>query len=263
MTDDRGKRPDSAPGNSAGEDRLRAGGAAGGAGRGASGPDTAAPRGMSAAAAGSPAGSASETFNGGDGCPSPDRWDTARPAAPRQAGRLVAVVGPSGAGKDTVLAGALAARPDLVLARRVITRPSSAGGEDFEGVSASEFETRLALGLFAFHWRAHGLCYGIPGSIDADLAAGRLVLFNGSRSALPGIRAAYPRVEVIVITAPAPVLAERLAARGRERPRDIEARLRRALLPPPAGAREVVNDTTPAVGVARFLDALNAPAAAG
>ncbi|SDW56132.1 phosphonate metabolism protein/1,5-bisphosphokinase (PRPP-forming) PhnN [Roseicitreum antarcticum] len=185
------------------------------------------------------------------------------PTAPRANGRLVAVVGPSGAGKDTILAGVLAARPDLVLARRVITRPSSAGGEDFEGVTAAEFETRLALGLFAFHWRAHGLCYGIPCSIDVDLAAGRLVLFNGSRSALPGIRAIYPRVEVIVITAPAGVLAERLAARGRERPRDIEARLRRALLPPPPGAREVVNDTTPALGVARFLEALNAPAAAG
>lgn len=261
MTDHCGKRPDSAPGNGGRDDRLRAAGAA----EGASAPDAAEPRGMSAAAAvaASPVGPASDTFSGGDGRPAPDRQHPARPAAPRQSGRLVAVVGPSGAGKDTILAGALAARPDLVLARRVITRPSSAGGEDFEGVSAAEFETRLALGLFAFHWRAHGLCYGIPGSIDADLASGRLVLFNGSRSALPGIRAAYPRVEVIVITAPASVLAERLAARGRERPRDIEARLRRALLPPPAGAREVVNDTTPAVGVARFLDALNAPAAAG
>lgn len=178
-------------------------------------------------------------------------------------GRLVAVVGPSGAGKDTILAGAVAARPDLILARRVITRPSSAGGEDFEGVTAAEFETRLALGQFAFHWRAHGLCYGVPDSIDADLALGRVVLFNGSRKALPIVRASYPSLEVIVITAPTQILAARLEARGRERPRDIEARLRRALLPPPPGATEVMNDATPAEGVARFLAALNRPAADG
>ncbi|MEM0945277.1 MAG: hypothetical protein AAGI70_15175, partial [Pseudomonadota bacterium] len=71
-----------------------------------------------------------------------------------RAGRLIAVVGPSGAGKDTLLEGARAARPDLVLARRAITRPGSAGGECHDGLSPSEFERRRAAGGFSIHWQA-------------------------------------------------------------------------------------------------------------
>ena len=54
------------------------------------------------------------------------------------AGRLFAIVGPSGAGKDTLIAGAKAHLPDLVVTKRVITRPAAAGGEDFEGVTEAE-----------------------------------------------------------------------------------------------------------------------------
>ena len=178
------------------------------------------------------------------------------------AGRLIAVVGPSGAGKDTLIAGAMAARGGLVRARRVITRPQGAGGEDFEGVSAAEFEARLQRGAFVLHWRAHGLRYGVPATIEAELAAGRVVLFNGSRAALPAARARYPALEVVMITAPARILAERLAARGREDPATIAARLSRAALSVPPGARVIVNDTTAAEGTARLLRAIS-PEAAG
>ncbi len=173
------------------------------------------------------------------------------------AGRLIAVVGPSGAGKDTLLAAALAARPDLVRARRVITRPQEAGGEAFEGVSAAEFEARLRRGAFALHWRAHGLRYGVPARIDTDLAAGHTVLFNGSRAALPAARARYPALEVVMITAPARLLAERLAARGREDAGTIAARLARGTLAVPSGARIVVNDASAETGAARLLCAIN------
>ncbi|MCA1777207.1 MAG: phosphonate metabolism protein/1,5-bisphosphokinase (PRPP-forming) PhnN, partial [Loktanella sp.] len=140
-------------------------------------------------------------------------------------GRLFAVVGPSGAGKDTLIAAACRARPALVRARRVITRPAAAGGEDFEGVSAAEFARRRAAGDFAIDWRAHGLCYAIPAVIDADLAAGRDVAFNGSRAALAQAVARYPALRVLLVTAPAGVLARRLAARGREDAGRIAARL--------------------------------------
>ncbi|MFP1644563.1 phosphonate metabolism protein/1,5-bisphosphokinase (PRPP-forming) PhnN [Pontitalea aquivivens] len=175
-------------------------------------------------------------------------------------GRLFALVGPSGGGKDTLLAAARAARPDLAVVRRVITRPEAAGGEDFEGVTGPAFDARLAAGAFALHWQAHGLRYGIPGAELAPLDAGRDVIFNGSRHALPDALARFPGVTVILVTAPVPVLAARLAARGRETRADVEARLTRAGFALPAGipVRHVVNDGPLDRGVARFLAALQA-----
>lgn len=173
------------------------------------------------------------------------------------AGRLVAVVGPSGAGKDTLLAAFAAAHPETVLIRRAITRPADAGGEDHEALSEAEFAARADAGGFLFHYTAHGLHYGIPRSVLDQVAAGRLVLFNGSRAALPAARAAFPALEVVMITAPAQVLAARLAARGRESADQIAARLDRAALAAPPGAAVVVNDGTVAQGVARLAEALN------
>lgn len=168
---------------------------------------------------------------------------------------LFAIVGPSGAGKDTLLAGALAARPDLVLVRRVITRPTEAGGEDFEGVTQADFARRKTAGEFALDWQAHGLSYGIPA---AQIDPARDVLFNGSRAALPAAQAKFPGLVVIVVTAPVAVLAERLAARGRETAADIAGRLERAGYEVPTGlhVRHVINDGTVAQGVARLLAAL-------
>ncbi|MDO5648281.1 phosphonate metabolism protein/1,5-bisphosphokinase (PRPP-forming) PhnN [Paracoccus sp. (in: a-proteobacteria)] len=168
---------------------------------------------------------------------------------------IIAVVGPSGVGKDTLIAGAMAARPDLRLVRRVITRPTAAGGEDFDGVTDPQFDARLRAGDFALHWGAHGLRYGIPR--DA-LTGGGTVIFNGSRAALPQAVAAIPGLRVIQITAPADILAARLAARGRETQADIAARLARGADGIPAGIPHVtvMNDGTPEQGIARLLAAI-------
>ncbi|WP_431300185.1 phosphonate metabolism protein/1,5-bisphosphokinase (PRPP-forming) PhnN [Tabrizicola sp. BL-A-41-H6] len=168
---------------------------------------------------------------------------------------IFAVVGPSGAGKDTLLSGALAARPDLRLVRRVITRPTKAGGEDFEGVTEAEFQTRLAQGAFALTWDAHGLRYAIP---HDQINGPQDVVFNGSRAALPEAVRVFPDLRVIVVTAPDAVLAARLAARGRETVSDIATRLSRAAFTLPDGiaATTVVNDSTAAEGISRLLAAL-------
>ncbi|MDP4033782.1 MAG: phosphonate metabolism protein/1,5-bisphosphokinase (PRPP-forming) PhnN [Pseudorhodobacter sp.] len=168
---------------------------------------------------------------------------------------IFAVVGPSGAGKDTLIAGALAARPDLHRVRRVITRPSGAGGEDFDGVTEAEFRRRKAAGDFVLDWSAHGLLYGIP---RAALAGPGDAIFNGSRAALAQAMQRLPGLVVVLVTAPDVVLAERLAARGRETAQDIGARLSRAAftLPETIHLRVVVNDGTPAEGIARLLAAL-------
>jgi phosphonate metabolism protein PhnN/1,5-bisphosphokinase (PRPP-forming) len=157
---------------------------------------------------------------------------------------LVAVVGPSGAGKDTVLEG-LRGTPGLVFARRAITRPREAGGEDHIAMTPSEFAAQD----FALQWQAHGLSYGIFRDIEAELAAGKVVLANLSRTVLAEAAARYP-FAVLEITAPPAVLAARLAARGRETPADIAARLaREAPLPSGLPVLRVVNDTTPEAAI--------------
>ncbi|MCU0904092.1 MAG: phosphonate metabolism protein/1,5-bisphosphokinase (PRPP-forming) PhnN [Tabrizicola sp.] len=168
---------------------------------------------------------------------------------------IFAVVGPSGAGKDRLIEGALRHRPDLRLVRRVITRPTEAGGEAFEGVSPAEFAARLQAGAFALHWQAHGLSYGIPG--DQITGPGDVV-FNGSRAALPAALTAFPDLRIILVTAPVAVLARRLAARGRESETEIRDRLSRAgfALPDGIAATVVTNDSTPEIGIARLLAAL-------
>ena len=173
-------------------------------------------------------------------------------------GRVFAVVGPSGAGKDTLLAGAVAGSPAVHWARRVITRPESAGAEPFEGVSPEDFAAMSRSGVFALEWPAHGLRYGIRKTEFDGLTRGVDVVFNGSRAALIEAKLQFPNLIVLRITAPSRVLAERLAARGRETIAEIETRLARASydVPDHLPVIDIANDATPAVGVARLLAAL-------
>ena len=173
-------------------------------------------------------------------------------------GRVFAVVGPSGVGKDTLLQGAVAASPALHWARRTVTRPESAGGEPFEGVAPGEFAALSRAGLFALEWAAHGLSYGIRATEFEGLHRGHDVLFNGSRVAVPCALVQFPGLTVLRISAPSRILADRLVARGRESLADIQARLARASYEVPAGPPviDIANDSTPDVGVARLLAAI-------
>lgn len=149
------------------------------------------------------------------------------------AGCMIVVVGPSGAGKDTLMARAaeyFSGSKDVIFARRVITRDASAGGEDHDGVCEADFEALKAAGHFAVSWQAHGLHYGIPAETQTAVAAGAVVIANGSRSALGAFKQAYPMLLVVNITATPEVLAARLEARGRESREDILRRLERSML---------------------------------
>ncbi|HXI07862.1 MAG TPA: phosphonate metabolism protein/1,5-bisphosphokinase (PRPP-forming) PhnN [Bradyrhizobium sp.] len=146
-------------------------------------------------------------------------------------GKLVLVVGPSGAGKDTLLELARAASAEdasIMFVRRVVTREAS-GAEDNEQVSAAAFRDAQARGAFAIHWEAHGHAYGLPCSIRDDIRAGRTVVANVSRTVVPTLRQTFANVVVVSITAPADVLAARLAMRKRSSDGNIAARLTRAV----------------------------------
>jgi ribose 1,5-bisphosphokinase len=172
---------------------------------------------------------------------------------------LILVVGPSGAGKDTLLDAARLALGDdsrFRFVRRVITRPAQVGGEAHEAVTREEFAARR----FALRWHAHDIDYGIPEDIEGDLAVGRAVVASVSRGVIAEAASRYS-VRVIEVTAPPEVLAERLAARGREDAAAIAERLAR-YVPLPVGVpmETVSNDSTLAEGAARFLAALSCAA---
>lgn len=144
---------------------------------------------------------------------------------------LVLVVGPSGVGKDTLIAycrSRLSGDDAFVFARRAVTRPAGDGSEDHDAISEEVFQRHVAEGDFAIHWRAHGLGYGVPASIDDDLALGRTVVVNVSRSVIEDARRRYRRVTIVSVSAPRDILAGRLRGRGREADDEVDRRLARA-----------------------------------
>jgi ribose 1,5-bisphosphokinase len=144
-------------------------------------------------------------------------------------GLLVLIVGPSGGGKDTLIAGArvaCAANPAVVFPRRVVTRPSSEA-EDHDTLTSAEFDRAVENEIFSFWWEAHGHKYGIPRAADVDLRAGRAVVNNVSRGIVARMRQRYARVEVVLVTAPADVLALRLARRSRQTDGSVIGRIKR------------------------------------
>ncbi|MCP5433668.1 MAG: phosphonate metabolism protein/1,5-bisphosphokinase (PRPP-forming) PhnN [Alphaproteobacteria bacterium] len=180
-------------------------------------------------------------------------------AAARARGTLFLVVGPSGAGKDTLLAvakEALADDPAYVFPRRIVTRPRDRN-EDNVAVNERQFAELHAAGAFALAWDAHGHRYGVPADVTDDLAAGRHVVVNVSRTVIAEARERFAPVAVVAIAAPAAVLADRLRARGREGAGAIDARLaRQEPVPEGGGVRTVTNDADIATGAARLLNAL-------
>lgn len=144
-------------------------------------------------------------------------------------GRFVLVVGPSGGGKDTLIAlakTACRADPTIVFPRRIVTRDASAA-EDHDCLDDAAFDRAITEGGFAFWWQAHGLKYAVPGSVADDIRAGRTVICNVSRAIVTDVRARYTQVDVVLVTAPAKILAARLAGRSRASDGPLEQRIKR------------------------------------
>lgn len=177
-------------------------------------------------------------------------------------GIFVAVVGPSGAGKDTILrhaAQAMAGRDDVHFVRRVITRLSDGITEDHDTLTEADFENAEASGAFCLTWSAHGLRYGVPASALHSARQGKTVVANISRTALGDALSAFGRLAIIEISADRQVLADRIAARGREPLADVVARLERsvALTVPPRTTHIRIDNSGPIeTALEAFLSAL-------
>ena len=133
-----------------------------------------------------------------------------------------------------LLGAGLPPGPAPRLVRRVNTRPADPGGEDHEAVDVAGFERLRRAGQLAFWWSAHGLHYGVRHADLAPLAEGRWVVMNGSRAHLPALKCTAPGAHVVQVTAPAAVLAARLAARQRESAEAVAGRLGREVQTVPA-----------------------------
>lgn len=176
-------------------------------------------------------------------------------------GTLFFVVGPSGSGKDTLIDGArtvLEPTDRYVFARRVVTRPAGSPGEDHESATEEDFARSVALGNFLISWNAHGLHYGLPASLMVALERGQNVIANGSRAVITELVERVPRLVVVEVVAPPELLAARIAGRGRETGAAIDGRVARNVAQWPSSVKTVTvrNDGTTAVGIERFLAAL-------
>ncbi len=182
---------------------------------------------------------------------SPSEAAASRPSGSLGPGTLVLVVGPSGAGKDAFMAAARALLADetrVMFARRLITR-AQGPGERHGTLSEAAFDAGHATRAFPLSWRAHGLGYALGPDTAEAIRAGRLVLANGSRAVVPEAYERFAHLKVVLVTAPAPLRAARLKARGRETDAEIAERL----------AREPVLATAPDL----IIENVNPPEEAG
>lgn len=176
-------------------------------------------------------------------------------------GRLFLIVGPSGVGKDSLLDIArrrLEPEGYAVFPARFITRPADAGGEAHIAVDEPTFARMKSDCSFALSWAAHGLRYGVPAGIDAQLANGRSVVVNVSRTVIDEARLRYPGLVVLSVTARDDVIRARLRNRGRESDDDIQARIARAGKMPIDGPDVVEIDNSGELETAAeaFVDAI-------
>lgn len=147
-------------------------------------------------------------------------------------GCLIAVVGPSGAGKDSVLEASqrqLSNASHVRFVQRVITRQAESGHEDHTALDEKTFIAREQAGDFCITWQAHGLYYGVPLCVIDWINDGHTVILNGSRGALPSIARVFPMLRVAHLVVDDAILAQRLAARGRETAVEIKQRLSRCV----------------------------------
>lgn len=143
---------------------------------------------------------------------------------------LVVVSGPGGVGKGTVVAGLRQVMPEVVVSVSATTRaprPGEVDGTDYHYLTDEQFRDLIAARGFLEWAEFGGHRYGTPwSSVDAALAAGRLVLLEIDVQGALQVKDRHPSATLVFIAPPDPeVLRERLRRRGTDSPTRIAERL--------------------------------------
>ncbi len=113
----------------------------------------------------------------------------------------------------------------IVFSRRKVTRPAFPGS-DHDELTTREFELQSASGELSWQWQAHGFNYGIDVKYESQVAAGQIVVVNGSREHTKQLEH-HEHIRIVEVVVSPEALQARLITRGRESGQKIAERLER------------------------------------